>query len=55
MTLNSIMALFRVISANSGSFRANCVKVHVRYLISWRVLVIMMMTTTMQIPAPTPI
>jgi len=36
MTLNGVMA---VISANSGSFRAYCVKVHVRYLISWRVLV----------------
>ena len=33
------MALFCVISANSGNFRAHCVKVHVRYLISWRVLV----------------
>jgi len=33
------MALFCVISANSGSFRAHCVKVHVRYLISWWVLV----------------
>ena len=40
MTLNSVMALFCVISANSGSFRAHCVKVHVRYLISWWVLVI---------------
>jgi len=29
------MALFCVISANSGSFRAHCVKVHVRCLISW--------------------
>jgi len=38
MTLNGVMALFCVISANSGSFRAHCVKVHVRYLISWRVL-----------------
>jgi len=28
-----------VISANSGSFRPHCVKVHVRYLISWWVLV----------------
>jgi len=34
-----IMALFCVISANSGSFRAHCVKVHVRYVISWSVLV----------------
>ena len=33
------MALFCVISANSGSFRAHCVKVHVRYFISWWVLV----------------
>ena len=39
MTLNGVMALFCVISANSGSFRAHCVKVHVRYLISWWVLV----------------
>jgi len=34
------MALFCVILANSGSIRAHCVKVHVRYLISWWVLVI---------------
>jgi len=33
------MALFCVVSAKSGSFRAHCVKVHVRYLISWWVLV----------------
>jgi len=33
------MALFCVISTNSSSFRAHCVKVHVRYLISWWVLV----------------
>ena len=39
MTLNGVMALFCVISANSGSFRAHCIKVHVRYLISWWVLV----------------
>jgi len=39
MTLNGVMALFCVISANSGSFWAHCVKVHVRYLISWWVLV----------------
>jgi len=39
MTLNGVMALFCVISTNSGSFRAHCVKVHVRYLISWWVLV----------------
>jgi len=35
------MALFCVISANSGSFRAHCVKVHVHYLISWWVLVLL--------------
>ena len=40
MTTNGVMALFCVISANSGSFRAHCVKVHVRYLISWWVLVL---------------
>jgi len=39
MTLNGVMVLFCIISANSGSFRANCVKVHVRCLISWWVLV----------------
>jgi len=33
------MVLFCVISANSGSFRDHCVTVHVRYLISWWVLV----------------
>jgi len=33
------MSLFCVSSVNSGSFRAHCVKVHVRYLISWWVLV----------------
>jgi len=33
------MALFCVISANSGSSRVHCVKVHVRCLISWWVLV----------------
>jgi len=40
MTLNGVMALFSVISANWDSFRAQCAKVHVRYLISWWVLVI---------------
>ena len=40
MTLNGVIALFFVISANSGSFRAHCLKVHVRYLISWWVLVL---------------
>jgi len=39
MTLKVTMALFCVISENSGSFRAHCIKVHVRYLISWWVLV----------------
>jgi len=33
------MSLFCVISANSGSFRAHCIKVHVHYLIYWWVLV----------------
>jgi len=40
MTLNGVLALFCIISANSDSFRAHCVKVHVRYLISWWILVI---------------
>jgi len=40
MTLNGVMTVIFVISANSGSFRAHCVKVHVRYHISWWVLVI---------------
>jgi len=35
MTLNGVMALFCIISANSGSFRAHCVKIHVHYLIWW--------------------
>jgi len=39
MTLNGVMALFCIISANLGSFRAHGLKVHVRYLISWWVLV----------------
>jgi len=34
MTLNGVITLFCVISANSGSFRVHCVKDHVRYLIS---------------------
>jgi len=38
--LNGVMGLFCVVSANSGIFRAHCVKVHVRYLIYWWVLVI---------------
>ena len=33
------MAVILLISANSGTFRAYCVKVHVRYLICWWVLV----------------
>ena len=51
VTLNDLerrMALFCVISANSGSFRAHCVKVHVRYLICWWVLVIMLCTILLQ-------
>jgi len=43
------MALFCVISANSGSFRAHCVKVHVRYLISWWVLVSLCQLITLAI------
>jgi len=43
MTLNGVLALFCVISANSSSFRAHCVKVHVRYLISWWVLVLLLL------------
>jgi len=39
VTLNGVMTLYCVISTNLGSFRAHCVKVHVRYLISWWVLV----------------
>ena len=39
MTLNGVIALFCFVSANSGIFRAHCVKVHVRYLIYWWVLV----------------
>jgi len=41
VTLNDLErrnGVFCVTSANSGSFRAHCVKVHVRYLISWWVL-----------------
>jgi len=41
--LNGLWPLFCVISANSGSFRAHCVKVHVRLYISslrWPVTVI---------------
>jgi len=40
VTLNDLERHNGVISANSGSFRAHWVKVHVRYLISWWVLVI---------------
>ena len=47
------MALFCVISANSGSFLAHCVKVHVRYLISWWVLVMVFWDTEEQIPVST--
>ena len=43
------MALFCTISANSGSFRAHCVKVHVRYLISWWVLVSLCQLTNLTI------
>jgi len=37
MTLNGVMALFRVISANSGSFRAHCVS-HVMMSSCWLVV-----------------
>ena len=40
VTLNDLERRNGVISANSGSFRAHCVKVHVRYLISWWVVVV---------------
>ena len=33
MTLNGVMALFCIISENSDSFWAHCVKVHVRYFL----------------------
>jgi len=34
VTLNDLEQRNGVISANLGSFRAHCIKVHVRYLIS---------------------
>jgi len=49
MTLNGVMALFCIISANSGSFRAHCVKVHVRCLISWWVVVSLCQLTSLTI------
>jgi len=49
MTLNGVMALFCINSANSGSFRAHCVKVFVRYLISWWVLVSLCQLTSLTI------
>jgi len=40
MTLNGVMAvILRYFSEFGYSLRAHCVKVHVRYLISWWVLV----------------
>ena len=39
VTLNGVMAVILRYLANSGSFRVHGVKVHVRYLISWWVLV----------------
>jgi len=39
VTLNGVMVLFCIFSANSGSFQVHCVKVHIRYLICWWVLV----------------
>jgi len=48
------MALFCVVSANSGIFRAHCVKVHVRYLIYWWVLVLFLVVLVWNgyMPAP---
>ena len=43
VTLNDLERPNGVISANSGSFRVHCVKVQVRYLISWWVLVFLYM------------
>jgi len=40
MTLNGVMAVILRYSSNSGIFRVHCVKVHVRCLISWWVLVV---------------
>jgi len=40
MTLNGVMAVILRYFSEFGSFRAHCVKVHVRYLISWWVLVV---------------
>ena len=40
VTLNGVMALFCVISANLGSFWAHYIKVHFCYLVCWWVLVI---------------
>jgi len=34
MTLNGIIAVILLYFSEFGSFRAHCVKVHVRYLIS---------------------
>jgi len=42
VTLNDLERRNGVISANSCSFRAHCVKVHARYLIYWRVLVLLL-------------
>jgi len=50
MTLNGIMALFCVISANLVAFGAHCVIVHVRYLISWWVLVCSICVLILYVP-----
>jgi len=43
VTLNDLERRNGVISANSRSFRAHCVKVHVRYLNSWWDLVVLIL------------
>jgi len=49
VTLNGVMAVILRYLANSGSFRAHCIKVHVRYLISWWVLVSLCQLTSLTI------
>jgi len=39
MTLNGVMVVILRYFSEFGSFRAHCVKVHIRYLICWWVLV----------------
>jgi len=50
MTLNSVMAvILRYFSEFGYSFQAHCVKVHVRYLISWWVLIVTWFWLTCQL------